>query len=84
MAALKDIMSNPANLLKYQNNPKIMALIGKAQSKFGGGGGGFPDMMGGMGGMGMGGMGGFPSGMGGFPSDVPKPPSHPHDDVGLD
>merc|ERR1719431_434529 len=53
-AAFKDISSNPANIMKYQNNPKVMALVNKMASK-----------MGGMGGMpGMGGMGGMP-GMGG-------------------
>merc|ERR1719412_2054610 len=47
-AAFKDISSNPANIMKYQNNPKVMALVNKMASK-----------MGGMGGMpGMGGMGG--------------------------
>lgn len=52
-AAFIDITSNPTNILKYQKNPKVMNLINKVASKFGGGGGGasFPGMMGGMGGM---------------------------------
>jgi suppressor of tumorigenicity protein 13 len=63
--AFQDITSNPANIMKYQGNPKVMALAAKLASKVGGGGG-MPGM-GGMGGMpGMGGMGGMP-GMGGFP-----------------
>ena len=59
-AAFKDIMSNPGNIMKYQGNPKVMALLQKMAGKMGGGGmgGGMPGM-GGMGGMpGMGGMGG--------------------------
>lgn len=66
-AALQDVMSNPANLMKYQNNPKVMNILKKFASAAGAGG--FPGM-GGMGGMpGMGGMGGMPGmgGMGGFP-----------------
>ena len=39
-AAFQDITSNPANMAKYQNNPKVMSLINKMASKFGGGGGG--------------------------------------------
>ncbi|XP_015123873.1 putative protein FAM10A4 isoform X2 [Diachasma alloeum] len=35
-AAFVDISSNPANILKYQGNPKVMALINKVASKFGG------------------------------------------------
>jgi len=93
-AALQDVMSNPENIMKYQNNPKIMSLL----KKFAGaaGGGGFP--MGGMGG-GAGGMGGFPGfpgagaggfgGAGGFPGaggDPPKSDSKPKQefDDGLD
>ncbi|XP_055544725.1 hsc70-interacting protein 1-like [Wyeomyia smithii] len=72
-AALQDIMSNPANIAKYQNNPKVMNLVtkiaGQASSSgfpmFGGGGagaGGFP------GGFPGAGAGGFPgAGSGGFP-----------------
>ena len=66
-AAFKDISTNPANMLKYQSNPKIAAIISKLTAKYASaGGGGFPGM-GGMGGMGFpGGMGGM-GGMGGFP-----------------
>lgn len=57
-AALQDVMQNPGNIMKYQNNPKVMNLL----KKFAGaaGGGGFP----GMGGMGGGG------GMPGFPGEI--------------
>lgn len=77
IAAFSDITSNPANIAKYQNNPKVMAFITKMSSKVGG--------MGGMGG-GMPGMGGFPGGMpGGFPGGMGggAPPGGP-DDIGLD
>ena len=33
--AFQDISSNPANIAKYQNNPKVQALITKLSSKFG-------------------------------------------------
>lgn len=36
MAAFQDVAQNPANISKYQSNPKIMALINKLSSKFGG------------------------------------------------
>ncbi|KAI1884544.1 hypothetical protein AGOR_G00227470 [Albula goreensis] len=36
MAAFQDVAQNPANISKYQSNPKIMALITKLSSKFGG------------------------------------------------
>ncbi|XP_016124901.1 hsc70-interacting protein-like [Sinocyclocheilus grahami] len=36
MAAFQDVAQNPANISKYQGNPKIMALINKLGSKFGG------------------------------------------------
>ncbi|XP_054616606.1 hsc70-interacting protein [Dunckerocampus dactyliophorus] len=36
MVAFQDVAQNPANITKYQNNPKIMALITKLNSKFGG------------------------------------------------
>ena len=36
MAAFQDVAQNPANIAKYQSNPKIMALIAKLSSKFGG------------------------------------------------
>ena len=78
-AAFKDIMANPGNIMKYQGNPKVMALLQKMASKMGGGGGmpgmmggmggGMPGMPGGMGGM-PGGMGGMPGGMGGFPGGM--------------
>lgn len=35
MAAFQDVSQNPANISKYQNNPKIMALVNKLSSKFG-------------------------------------------------
>uniref|UniRef100_H3CHN4 ST13 Hsp70 interacting protein n=1 Tax=Tetraodon nigroviridis TaxID=99883 RepID=H3CHN4_TETNG len=35
MAAFSDVSKNPANITKYQNNPKIMAIINKLSSKFG-------------------------------------------------
>ncbi|XP_045473977.1 putative protein FAM10A4 [Harmonia axyridis] len=42
-AAFRDISVNPANLMKYQSNPKIMALFLKLTSKMKGSmGGGFP------------------------------------------
>lgn len=36
MAALQDVAQNPVNIAKYQSNPKIMALVTKLSSKFGG------------------------------------------------
>ncbi|KAE8611225.1 hypothetical protein XENTR_v10012375 [Xenopus tropicalis] len=36
MAAFQDVAQNPANMSKYQNNPKVMNLITKLSSKFGG------------------------------------------------
>ncbi|KAJ6658874.1 hypothetical protein lerEdw1_019510 [Lerista edwardsae] len=35
MAAFQDVAQNPANMSKYQNNPKVMNLIGKLSAKFG-------------------------------------------------
>ncbi|XP_037331777.2 hsc70-interacting protein [Pungitius pungitius] len=35
MTAFQDVAQNPANISKYQNNPKIMALVTKLSSKFG-------------------------------------------------
>jgi len=89
MAAFKDISSNPANIMKYQGNPKVMNLVTKMAGKMGGGGmGGLGGMMGGLGSM-FGGMGGgAPGGMGGAPppggpssapSGQPKPPSSTDD-----
>mmetsp|Transcript_39402 Transcript_39402/g.112478 ORF Transcript_39402/g.112478 Transcript_39402/m.112478 type:complete len:449 (+) Transcript_39402:58-1404(+) len=57
--AMQDIMSNPANVAKYQDDPDVMRLFNKMMSKMGGGAG----MPGGMGGM-PGGMGGMPGGAG--------------------
>lgn len=36
MAAFQDVAQNPANISKYQHNPKVMALITKLSSKYGG------------------------------------------------
>ncbi|XP_077474547.1 hsc70-interacting protein isoform X3 [Stigmatopora argus] len=36
MAAFQDVAQNPANIVKYQSNPKVMALVTKMRSKFGG------------------------------------------------
>jgi hypothetical protein len=75
-------MSNPGNMTKYQNNPKVMNILTKLTSKLGGGaaggacpfpggmGGGFPGMGGGFPGM-----GGFGGGDGPAPPSGPKPPS---------
>lgn len=73
-AALMDIMQNPMNIMKYQNNPKVLKLMQKLQglgASMGGGGmpGGMGGMPGGMGGM-PGGMGGMPGGMGGMPGGM--------------
>lgn len=51
-AAFQDIMTNPANVVKYQNNPKVMKLVSLVGQTMGGGMGGGMGM-GGMGGMGM-------------------------------
>lgn len=71
-AAFQDISMNPTNFVKYQSNPKIMALISKLSNKFQGSGMGFP-----------GGLGGFPGfpGAGGFGAGAPGKPS---EDDGLD
>ena len=45
--AFGEITSNPANLMKYQNNPKVMKVVTKMAQKMGGGGGGMPGMGGG-------------------------------------
>jgi len=42
MAAFQDVSSNPANMSKYQDNPKVKSVIEKLQSKFGGAGGPAP------------------------------------------
>lgn len=80
-AALQDCMTNPSNIMKYANNPKVMNLLKKMSAGMGGMGG-----MPGMGGFpGMGGMGGFP-GFGGAGEDAPKSESKPKEtfDDGLD
>ncbi|NXU74068.1 F10A1 protein, partial [Oreotrochilus melanogaster] len=35
MLAFQDVAQNPANMCKYQNNPKVMNLISKLSAKFG-------------------------------------------------
>jgi suppressor of tumorigenicity protein 13 len=50
--AFQDISTNPANIAKYQGNPKVQALINKLATKFGGkmpggAGSGFPGFPGG-------------------------------------
>uniref|UniRef100_A0A182Q3Z0 STI1 domain-containing protein n=1 Tax=Anopheles farauti TaxID=69004 RepID=A0A182Q3Z0_9DIPT len=65
-AAMSDIFSNPANISKYQNNPKIMSILMKLYSK--GEAGGFPGFPGFGGAAGApGGFPSFPSGGAGFP-----------------
>ena len=39
-AAFSDISQNPANISKYQDNPKVKAVLEKLSKKFGGGGAG--------------------------------------------
>jgi len=34
MAALQDCMANPANFLKYQGNPKVMAVFQKGKNVY--------------------------------------------------
>ena len=52
--AFRDIQSNPMNIAKHQNNPKVMAAVQKLQEKLSASGMG-PGMGPGMGsGMGMG------------------------------
>ena len=36
MVAFQDVAQNPANMSKYQSNPKVMNLISKLLAKFGG------------------------------------------------
>jgi len=82
-AAFAEITQNPANLMKYQGNPKVMKLITKMAGKMGGGGmggmmGGMPGMggmFGGMPGMGGGMPGGMPNMGGAAPGNPPPPPS---------
>ncbi|XP_014675289.1 PREDICTED: hsc70-interacting protein-like [Priapulus caudatus] len=72
--AFEDVSTNPANIAKYKDNPKVMGLLTKMAASMGGTGGipGMPGMagMGGMGGMG----GGFP---GAFPSGASSPGTTP-------
>mmetsp|Transcript_73860 Transcript_73860/g.90675 ORF Transcript_73860/g.90675 Transcript_73860/m.90675 type:complete len:91 (-) Transcript_73860:158-430(-) len=49
-AAMQDIMSNPGNIGKYQNDPDVMNLINKVMGAFGKHGGMPGGMPGGMGG----------------------------------
>ncbi|KAJ8967539.1 hypothetical protein NQ314_002854 [Rhamnusium bicolor] len=78
--AFQDISMNPANFVKYQSNPKIMALITKLSSKFAGTGMNFPGFPGaGAGFMGFPGFGAA-EGM----AANPPPPSKPSDDDNLD
>uniref|UniRef100_A0A1L8DMC5 Putative hsp70-interacting protein hip/transient component of progesterone receptor complex n=1 Tax=Nyssomyia neivai TaxID=330878 RepID=A0A1L8DMC5_9DIPT len=67
-AALQDIMSNPANIVKYQNNPKIVALLEKLGASQAGGG--MPGFMGGFPGF-----GGPPGGFGGAGGAAGAPPA---------
>ena len=36
MVAFQDVAQNPANMSKYQSNPKLINLISKLSAKFGG------------------------------------------------
>ena len=36
MAAFQDVSQNPANISKYNDNPKVKAVIDKLSKKFGG------------------------------------------------
>ena len=38
MAAFQDVSKNPANISKYENNPKVKKVIEKLQKNFGAGG----------------------------------------------
>jgi suppressor of tumorigenicity protein 13 len=60
--AMQEIMSNPANMAKYQDDPDVMELVQKLMGKMGGMGFNPEEMMAGMGGMGggAGGAGGAP------------------------
>ena len=37
MAAFQDVSKNPANMSKYESNPKVKKVIEKLQAKFGAG-----------------------------------------------
>ena len=43
MAAFQDVQSNPANISKYENNPKVQSVLEKLTAKFKGSGGGSSD-----------------------------------------
>lgn len=69
-AAFKDATANPANIFKYQNNPKVANILNKLSSKVGSGGaGGFP---------------GFNPPQPGTGAGSAGKDSAPTDDVGLD
>ncbi|KAI4461377.1 hsc70-interacting protein [Holotrichia oblita] len=70
-AAFQDISTNPANFIKYQNNPKIKSVLEKLSSKIGPNFPGFP------------GAGSFPAGFAGAnnPSATNAPPSTTDDDA---
>lgn len=70
-AAFMDVSQNPANISKYQDNPKIQRIIQKLSNKFGG-------APGGMGEEGQSGGSTSSEGSGGAP-----PPSG-HSDLGVD
>jgi len=75
-AAFQDVISNPANISKYKNNPKVQRVIQRMTSQFGGGaGGGMADMFGGA-------PEAEPPSSGAAAEDKPKPPSG--DGLGLD
>ena len=65
--AFQEISTNPANIAKYQDNPKVQALINKIAGKMGGGAGA---------GM-FGGPTGGPGGDGGDAAPPPSAPSQP-------
>lgn len=62
-AAFQDVAADPANISKYENNPKVKKVLEKLAGNVGGGGGagagGFPGFPG------AGGAGGFPGFSGG-------------------
>lgn len=80
--AFQDISTNPANFVKYQSNPKVMALITKLSSKFSGSGMNIPGFGGMPGGMPGGGSGfpGFPGGFPGATGGASQPPPKPDED----
>eukprot|EP00899_Mesostigma_viride_P027441 jgi/Mesvir1/7882/Mv11815-RA.1 len=42
MAAFQDVMANPANISKYQSDPRVQELVSKLAKKYGAGGGAAP------------------------------------------